>query len=383
VCTPHVAANNLIDRLIVTSRMPVFCAFVARLLHGDRRIERNFRRGVAMEFSRLGCSGLLASRLSIGTMTFGTQMDEHAAQRLLDEAYAAGVNFFDTAEIYPAPASVDTHGISEVILGRWLKGKSRDSVIISTKLAGASDSDKSPRLPWLRGGLTVVDRFQVSAACEASLRRLGVDYIDIYQPHWPDRKTPIEIQLDAVSRLIDQGKIRYFGLSNETAWGITTFCCASSDVRTRPAAAQNAYNLLQRRVEYGVAEACENEEIGFIAYSPLAMGVLTGKYTDGKRPQQARLAKFDRYGQMYLQERMLAIGDAYVAVAKKHALDPVEMAYAWVRHQPFVASTLSSFSKVEQLRVFLRSSEIRLDSTVMAELDAVRQTHDARWNMLG
>ena len=336
-----------------------------------------------MEFARLGCSGLVASRLSIGTMTFGAQMDEPSAQRLLDEAYGAGVNFFDTAEIYPAPASADKYGVSEIILGRWLKGKPRDSIIISTKLAGASDADVGLRLSWLRGGVTVVDRFQVSAACEASLRRLGVDYIDIYQPHWPDRKTPIEMQLDAVSRLIDQGKIRYFGLSNETPWGVTTFCRASSDVRNRPAAVQNAYNLLQRRVEYGVAEACENEEVGFIAYSPLAMGVLTGKYTDGQRPQQARLAQFDRYGQMYLQERMLAIGDAYVAVAKKHALDPIEMAYAWVRHQPFVATTLSSFSKVEQLRAFLRSSEICLDSAVMTDLDAVRQTHDLRWNMLG
>lgn len=336
-----------------------------------------------MEFARLGCSGLITSRLSIGTMTFGAQMDEATAHRLLDEAYEAGVNLFDTAEIYPAPSSAATHGASEVILGHWLKGKPRDAIILATKLAGASDRGEGPRLPWVRGGVTVVDRFQVSAACDASLRRLGVDYIDIYQPHWPDRKTPFEEQLAAMARLIEQGKVRYFGLSNETAWGLTKFCDVATRAELRPASVQNAYNLLQRRVESGLAEVCENERVGFVAYSPLAMGVLTGKYSEGQRPEQSRLAKFERYGQMFLQERMLAVGDAYVAVARKYGLDPIEMAYAWVRQQPFVSTTLSSFSKVEQLKTFLRSSEIRLDAAVIADLEAVRQTHDIRWNMLG
>jgi aryl-alcohol dehydrogenase-like predicted oxidoreductase len=336
-----------------------------------------------MEFARLGCSGLIASRLSVGTMTFGAQMDEAAAHRLLDEAYEAGVNFFDTAEIYPAPSSADTHGASEVILGRWLKSKPRDSIIVATKLAGAADRGEGPSLPWVRGGTTVVDRMQVSAACEASLRRLGIDYVDIYQPHWPDRKTPFEAQLAAMVRLIEQGKVRYFGLSNETAWGLTKFCDAAPRAELRPASVQNAFNLLQRRVQNGLAEVCENERVGFIAYSPLAMGVLTGKYSEGQRPREARLSKFDRYGEMFLQQRMLAVGDAYVAVARKHGLDPIAMAYAWVRQQPFVATTLSSFSKVEQLQAFLRSSEIRLGAEVLADLEAVRQLHDTRWNMLG
>jgi aryl-alcohol dehydrogenase-like predicted oxidoreductase len=334
-----------------------------------------------MEFTSLGGLGPTASRLAIGTMTFGSQMDESSAHRLLDQAYEAGINFFDTAEIYPAPASAETHGVSETILGGWLQGRPRDRIVISTKVAGRARPE-GPHLPWVRGGKTAIDCTHVSAACETSLRRLGTDYIDVYQPHWPDRDTPLEVQLDAFERLIEQGKVRHFALSNETAWGLTALCAASSHV-TRPVAVQNAYNLLQRRSEYDLAEACRREQVGFIAYSPLAMGVLTGKYGKGMRPEQARLSTFSRYGEMYLQDRLLAVADAYVAVARSYGLDPTEMAYAWVRQQPIVSCTLSSFSRVEQLPVFLRSAEVRLDEAVIRELDGVRQMHDARWNVLG
>jgi aryl-alcohol dehydrogenase-like predicted oxidoreductase len=334
-----------------------------------------------MEFVRLGRSGPRVSRLAIGTMTFGTQMDESTAHRLLDQAYDAGVNFFDSAEIYPAPAQAESCGLSERILGRWLQRMPRDRIVVSTKLAGGQRAE-GPHLPWLRDGATAVDRAQVTAACEGSLRRLGTDYIDIYQPHWPDRKTPIEAQRDALMRLIEQGKVRQIGLSNETPWGLTAFCAAARS-EGRPVSVQNAYNLLQRRIEHGLAEACEQEQVSFIAYSPLAMGVLTGKYHDGRRPDQARLSARNRYSEMYLQERLLAVADAYVAVARTHGLDPVEMAYAWVGRQPVVAAVLSSFSRIEQLSPFLRSAETRLDAAVMSELDEVRQTHDARWNMLG
>jgi aryl-alcohol dehydrogenase-like predicted oxidoreductase len=334
-----------------------------------------------MDFVRLGCSGPQVSRLSIGTMTFGTQMDEPTAHRLLDQAYGAGVNFFDTAEIYPAPAQADTYGLSELILGRWLKRMPRDQIIISTKVAGRQRAE-GPHLPWVRGGITAVEPAQISAACEGSLKRLGTDYIDIYQPHWPDRKIPIETQLGALTRLVEQGKVRHIGLSNETPWRLTAFCRASCS-EARLVSLQNAYNLLQRRVEYGLIEACEQEEVGLIAYSPLAMGVLTGKYCGGCRPDQARLSSPNRYSEMYLQDRLLAVADAYVAVGRRHGLEPVDMAYAWVRQQPMVATVLSSFSRLEQLQAFLRSAQTRLDGSIMLELDTVRQTHDARWNMLG
>ena len=336
-----------------------------------------------MELARLGRSGLQVSRLSLGTMTFGAQMDEATAHRLLDQAYEAGVNFFDSAELYPAPAAAETHGLSETILGRWMKRIPRDRIIVATKLAGASDRPEGPRLPWLRGGCTAIDDVHVSVACEASLRRLGTDYIDLYQPHWPDRKTPIDTQLEAFERLIEQGKVRCVGLSNETAWGVTAFCAAAGQRGARPAAAQNAYNLLQRRIEHGLAEACLQEQVGFVAYSPLAMGVLTGKYRKGRRPEDARLTVFNRYRDMYLQERLLAVADAYLEVADRHGLDPTLLAYAWTRQQPVVTTVLSSFSRIEQLQPFLRSAALRLDGDVLAELDVVRQSHDARWNVLG
>jgi aryl-alcohol dehydrogenase-like predicted oxidoreductase len=334
-----------------------------------------------MEFTRLGRSGPGVSCLAIGTMTFGGQMDEEAAHRLLDEAHAAGVNFFDTAEVYPAPAQAKSYGLAEVMLGRWLKHVPRDQIVISTKVAGGQRPE-GPHLPWVRGGATAVDVAQVCVACDGSLQRLGTDYIDIYQPHWPDRKVPIEVQLEALTRLVEQGKVRRIGLSNETAWGLTAFCAAARP-QSRPVCVQSAYNLLQRRIEHGLVEACEREQVSLIAYSPLAMGVLTGKYSGGRRPDRSRLSSSNRYSEMYLQERLLAIADAYVEVARAHGLDPAVMAYAWVRQQPIVASVLSSFSRIEQLQPFLHSVQTRLDPAIMSQLDAVRQTHDARWNILG
>jgi len=334
-----------------------------------------------MEFTGLGRGGPDVSRLAIGTMTFGSQMDEETAHLLLDEAHAAGVNFVDTAEVYPAPAQASSYGLAELILGRWLKHVPRDQIVISSKLAGGQRPE-GPYLPWVRGGATAVDVAQVCAACDGSLQRLGTDYIDIYQPHWPDRKVPIEVQLEALMRLVEQGKVRRIGLSNETAWGVTA-CCAAARPQSRPVCVQSAYNLLQRRIEHGLVEACEREQVSLIAYSPLAMGVLTGKYSGGCRPDRARLSSPNRYSEMYLQERLLSVADAYVEVARAHGLDPTVMAYAWVCQQPIVASVLSSFSRIEQLRPFLRSAQTWLDPAIMSQLDAVRQTHDARWNMFG
>jgi aryl-alcohol dehydrogenase-like predicted oxidoreductase len=236
----------------------------------------------------------------------------------------------------------------------------------------------------VRGGFTVLDRHHYARACEASLRRLGTEYIDLYQPHWPDRTTPVEAQLEAVERLIEQGKVRYFGLSNETAWGATRFCAAAGRRgAARPVSVQNAYNLLQRGVEHALIEACAEEDLGLIAFSPLAMGVLTGKYARGDRPGAARLSRFDRYGEMYLTEAMLATADRYVAVAREHGLEPVAMAYAWVRQQPQVATVLSSCSRPQQLQPFLDSAGVRLGPEVLAALDEVRQAHDMRWNQFG
>jgi len=311
-------------------------------------------------------------------------MAEPDAIRLLDKAFDVGINFFDTAEMYAAPAQNETQGVSEEILGRWLRTKSRHAVVVGSKLNGAGDRPGQPLLPWIRGGYTALDRHHLIAACEASLRRLGTDYIDLYQPHWPDRLIPIPEQLAAMARLVESGKVRYFGLSNDTAWGTTRFC-AEADAAGLPrvVSIQVAYNLLQRNPEHALAEVCAMERIGFIAFSPLAMGVLTGKYSTGERPAEARLSKFSRYGDMYLGDRMVEIADRYVAIARDHGLSPVKMAYAWVRQQPFVTSVLSSFSKPEQLQPFIESAQITLSPVILEQLDAIRQLHDARWNQFG
>lgn len=337
-----------------------------------------------MDSTRLGQSGLVVSRLGLGTMTFGSQMDEDTAFRLLDEAFEAGVTLYDTAEMYASPSTAESYGRSEEILGRWLRTKPRDRVILATKLVGACDAGMGPRAPWIRGGLATLDRHHFARACEESLRRLGTDVIDLYQTHWPDRATPVEAQVEAAARLVEQGKVRYLGTSNETAWGLTRLCAvAGASGPARPVSAQNALNLLQRTVEHGLAEACLEERVGIIAFSPLAMGVLTGKYGGGARPDGARLTRFDRYGSMYLHERMVAVADAYVAVAHAHGLDPAAMAFAWVRTRPAVASVLSSCSRPDQLRPFLASADLTLSDEVLAALDTVRATHDARWNQFG
>lgn len=336
-----------------------------------------------MRRKRLGSSGLLVSVLGLGTMTFGSQVDESLAFRILDRAFDAGINFFDTAEMYSSPSRAETYGRSEEILGRWVKTKNRDAVIVATKLCGAADWPASAQMPHIRGGSYVLDRRHIETAVEASLRRLGVDHIDLYQSHWPDRNTPIDVQLDAMDRLVRAGKVRYWGVSNETPWGLTRLCAdARASGRAAPVSIQNAYNLLQRHYELGLAETCERENVGMVAFSPLAMGLLTGKYGAG-RPAGARLTLFARYGEMYLQDRMVEIAQEYARVAEANALDPAECAFAWAHSRPGVASILTSASKLEQLEPYLRSAQIVLPPEIVAALDHVRVRHDARWNMFG
>ena len=336
-----------------------------------------------MRRKRLGASGLLVSVLGMGTMTLGSQVDEALAFRMLDRAFDAGINFFDTAEMYSSPSSAETYGRSEEILGRWAQTKNRDAVLIATKLCGAADWPASAQMAHIRGRTYVLDRHHVEAAVEGSLRRLGVDYIDLYQSHWPDRNTPLDAQLDAMDRLVRAGKIRYWGVSNETPWGLTRLCAdAQAAGRAQPVSIQNAYNLLQRHFELGLAEACARENVGMIAFSPLAMGLLTGKYAAGA-PADGRLALFARYGDMYLQHRMVEIAGAYVQVARESGLDPAECAFAWTLSRPGVASILSSASRLEQLEPYLRSAAIALPPETLAALDLVRAQHDARWNMFG
>jgi len=333
-----------------------------------------------MKTMRLGQGGLIVSRLGLGTMPMGSQLDETMSHRILDTAHAGGISFIDTAEMYPSPPDAATHGRSEEIVGSWLRSKPRDAIVLATKLVGPADGDIiSGR--HIRGGLTTLDRHHIMRAVEASLKRLGTDYIDLYQTHWPDRSVPLELQLEAMERLIEAGKIRCFGVSNESAWGVTRMA-ALAEFRGLPrlVSTQNLLNMLQRAAEASVLEACLREQVGFIAFSPMAMGALTGKYSNGKLPTGARLTEFERYRHAYGSEALLQRADRYVALAHELGMAPSVLAVAWVLARPGVASILSTANDAAQLERFLAAGEVSLDASVEARIDAIRDADDPAWS---
>ena len=324
-----------------------------------------------MEYRRLGSSGLRISRIGLGTMTFGGMVGEKASLRQLDQALDGGINFIDTAEMYASPPTADSYGKSEKIIGKWLKTRPRDAVIIASKISGPAELFPQPHI---RGGLTVFDRHHFSRAVEGSLKRLGTDYIDLYQLHWPDRKTPVADQLEAIERLIDAGKIRYFGANVETAWGLTKFATLAEERGLpRIASIQTGYNLLERDVDIATAETCELENIGFLAFSALAMGVLTGKYTSGKFPRGSRLADNALYREHwgYGASNVLAAADKYVAIARAADISPIDLAIAWLLSRPFVTAALSAATKARHLDALLKAAEVTLAADVSARIDAV------------
>ena len=314
-----------------------------------------------MLFRRLGRTGLRVSAVCLGTMPFGSQVDESTSIRLLDLAYDGGINFVDTAEMYASPPSTESYGKSERILGKWLRTKSRESVVLSTKIAGPNDGMFGVIVPHIRGGSTALDYHNFILAVEGSLQRLQCDYIDLYFSHWPDRHVPMEAQLEAFERLMDAGKIRYFGVSNETPWGLTRLATTAESLGLPgPVCVQNHYNLLERDYEAGLAEVCTQEGIAMLAFSPLAMGVLSGKYSAGALPEDARLSVFERYRKRYASEQFLARADRFVARAREANLDPAALAIAWVRDQPGVTAVLSSCTRAEQVEGLLAASDLRL-----------------------
>ncbi len=334
-----------------------------------------------MRYKRLGKSELKVSEVGLGTMTFGEQntLDEACAQ--LDFAVAQGVNFIDTAEMYPVPGKAETQGRTEEYVGHWLKRKARDQVIVATKVAGPSRG-----FGWIRGGPVALDKANITAAVEASLRRLQTDYIDLYQLHWPDRNVPmfgridydpalekptvpIEEQLEVLTDLVSSGKVRHIGISNETAWGVAEFLKVSERLGLqRIVSLQNPYNLINRAFELGLHEMCHREQIGLLAYSPLAFGLLSGKYLD--TPQAAgRMTLFPAFGQRYHKPNVpLAVAE-YAALARDHGLTPAALALAFVRSRPFVASTIVGATTLQQLRENLQ--EVELDAEVLNGIAAI------------
>ncbi|MFN3552179.1 MAG: aldo/keto reductase, partial [Novosphingobium meiothermophilum] len=243
-----------------------------------------------MQHRRLGRSAIVVSDICMGTMTFGSQVDEAEALRVLDRSFDAGINFFDTAEGYPVPPDVKWVGRTEEIVGKWLKTKPRDAIILATKVSGPSHVwFRSP----CRSGMTALDRRNIKTAIDASLRKLGTDYIDLYQTHWPDHDTPYDETMAVLDELVRAGKVRITGCSNETSWGLMKSIAAAERLGTvRYQTIQNNFSLNNRRFEDELAQVCRKEGVSLIPYSPIAGGVLSGKYQGGALPEGARFSRY-------------------------------------------------------------------------------------------
>lgn len=340
-----------------------------------------------MQYRRLGEGGPEVSSLCLGTMTFGEQNNAADAFDQLDCARDAGINFFDTAEMYPVPARAATQGESERILGRWLARQRREDLVIATKVAGPARG-----LDWIRGGPLALDEANLRAAVEASLQRLGTDYIDLYQIHWPERNQPmfgqwrydpsaerecvaVRAQLEALARLVEEGRIRHIGLSNEHPWGVMEFLRQADALGLpRIVSIQNVYSLLSRVFEYGLAEMCHRERVGLLAYSPLGFGHLSGKYL-GVPPAGARLTRFPAFGKRYATPGVRPAVEAYADLAQRHGMRPATLALAFVYSQRFVTSTVIGATSLEQLEENLAAREVLLHPDVLAEIDEIHARH--------
>lgn len=346
-----------------------------------------------MEYTKLGNSELHVSKICLGTMTYGDQNTQAEASSQLDYALAQGINFIDTAEMYPVPPRAETCTRTETIVGHWLKNQSRENIILSSKVAG-------PRrgMEWIRGGPPSLDRANIRAAIEGSLQRLQTDYIDVYQLHWPERNVPmfgqyqfdpeqeldansqqiqwvsIHNQLETLAELIAEGKVRYVGLSNEQPWGVMEFMrIAKAFNLPQVASVQNCYNLMNRGMEFGMAEVLHRENVGLLAYSPLAFGHLTAKYIDNPQAQ-GRVTMFLGYAQRYNKPNVLPAATAYAKLARAHNLTPVQLALSFVYHRWFVASTIIGATSMAQLQENIAAWQVKLEPEVMQEIEYLHLT---------
>ncbi|AMU96329.1 MAG: aldo/keto reductase [Sphingopyxis sp.] len=329
-----------------------------------------------MKTRRLGQSAIHVTDICMGTMTFGSQTDEAEALRILDRCFDEGINFYDTAEGYPVPPDIKWVGRTEEIVGRWLKTKNRDAIILATKVSGPSHVwFKSP----CRGGMTALDRHNIRTAIEASLTRLQTDYVDLYQTHWPDHDAPYDEIMDALDELVREGKVRILGCSNETSWGLMKSLAASEKLGVaRYHTIQNNFSLNNRRFEDELAQVCRQEGVSLIPYSPLAGGVLSGKYQGGATPEGARFSRYlamegrqAAMGRRFVNDKSLAATERYLAIAAEAGIDPVTMATAWSKQHDFVASTIVGVSGYDQLEPILAAKELVLDAALMKTLDRV------------
>ncbi|MEE2767015.1 MAG: NADP(H)-dependent aldo-keto reductase [Pseudomonadota bacterium] len=340
-----------------------------------------------MRYNELGRTGLKVSELCLGTMTFGQQNTEVDSFNQLARAVDAGINFLDTAEMYPIPPSKESCGKTESFIGNWLqKTGRRDNLIVATKVIGKGDW-----LPHIRDGKSHPDQDNIVEAVEGSLRRLKSDYIDLYQIHWPDRPTnffgklgylptsqdqamPIETTLRALEELVRSGKVRYIGISNETPWGAMEYLRLSQELELpRIVSIQNPYSLLNRSFEVGLAEIAHREAVGLLAYSPLAFGALSGKYLNGK-PENARLTLYPDYAR-YTKPNGAKATRAYVELARDHGLAPAQMALAYINSRPFLTSNIIGATTLEQLNQNIDSVNLTLEQDVLEKIETIHQSN--------
>ena len=339
-----------------------------------------------MNFRKLGNTGLKVSTICIGTMTWGEQNNQKEAFEQMDYAISQGINFFDTAEMYAVPSTEKTFGKTETIIGNWFKERNnRKKVILATKISG-------PGLSWIRGGGLQYTKENISSALLGSLERLQTDYIDLYQLHWPERNTnyfgklgykhkteerewnDCESILRTLKQFVDEGKIRYIGLSNESAWGLSKFLELSrSQNLPRVMSVQNPYNLLNRTYEVGLAEISIREQSGLLAYSPLASGVLSGKYRNNQKPKGSRLQLFGDYFPRYAGKSSNLAVEEYFKVAKKHKISLAQLSLAFVNQQSFVTSNIIGATTMKQLEENIGSAHIKLSSEIIDEINLVHK----------
>ena len=330
-----------------------------------------------MEYRYIGKSGLRVTPICMGTMSFGSWSDKEESFRILDMAYERGINFFDTAEIYPIPPKADYAGLTETIVGEWLKTKPRDSIILASKVTGAANGWF---VPPMRHGLTAIDSFHIQKAIEGSLKRLGTDYLDLYQVHWPDELIPKEESQKALDKLVKEGKVRYLGTSNDTANGLTkSNTIASYEKLARFESIQNNFSLLNRRFLDELSTVCKKETISLLPYSPIAGGVLSGKYNQAFIDRKTRFGEYLHAGEprqkamyrRFVNDKTLGATKGYLEIAKRYDMSPVTLAVAWSMHFDFVASTIIGARYASQLEESFKALDIKLSQEILNECDKV------------
>ena len=341
-----------------------------------------------MNYKKLGTTDLDVSTICLGTMTWGEQNSQEEGFEQMDYALDNGINFFDVAEIYPSPCRKETYGKTEKVIGNWFKEKKRrDKIILATKISGSG-------LSYVRGGGPQYTEKKISEAIENSLKRLKTDYIDLYQLHWPERKTNFfgrlgyvhkddfdewnnfEKVLTALEKFIKQGKIRYIGLSNETPWGVSKFLEISKIKKLpRIMSVQNPYSLLCRTYEVGLSEISIREKSGLLAYSPLAGGFLTGKYRNNNLPENSRQKLFSDYYTRYSKPNVSPVIEKYFNIAKKFNLDFAQMSLKFCEIQPFMTSVIIGATTMEQLKINIESVNVNLSDEIIKDINHIQKLY--------